>query len=125
MSITIPNMGAANVNDRKLLAPGVYNAIVCEVPVEKMSSNGNPQLEVTLEVMDGPSTGARLKDFIPMVKKSEFRVKRLLVCAGLIARDDTVTETFDENGLLHAPVTIKVTAGMYQGKETRNVEYVI
>jgi len=138
--VNIENFDDVDVDSYRMLDPGVYTVNVQEEPTVKMSKNNNQQLELTMKVIEGvdqkeadPSTGSKspagrvVKDWIAF--KAAFRIKKLLIAAGILRRDDRDSDIakgkFETGMLIGTKFQIKLVADSYNGKEQRKVEYVI
>ena len=67
----VENMG----DGFKILPPGVYTVIIVESEVTDTKSTGGKLLNLTYQVVDGPSTGDSLTDRINIVNNSEIAQK--------------------------------------------------
>lgn len=137
--INIPDMDQVDLYP-KLLDPGVgYLVNIQELPVLSNASTGNPQIELTMTVLSGPEqkepsgeygtspVGRKIKDFISL--KAKFRIKQLLIAAGLLDRADKNSEmakgNFNTDKLMGAKFSISLEPKMYEGKEGRTIKYAI
>jgi hypothetical protein len=139
--IQIPNFDEVSVSAPKL-DPGEYVANIDDKPELKENQNGKPYLEIKLKIIEGPQqaqpdpgtgstdpAGRTIYDRLYMVDGAYFRVKQLLISAGILARDDKESPLargeFNSDILAGARLPIKVSAQMNNGKEYRNVDYII
>jgi hypothetical protein len=124
------------------LDPGEYTVNIYDKPALENSDNGKDYLLVKMKVVEGadqkeedPATGSHsavgrtINDRVYLVDGAYFRVKRLLIATGLLSRDDKDSDTalgrFNSDALQGARLRIKVVPAMVNGKEYRNVQYII
>lgn len=133
----MPRVEIADFQNAKvytMLDAGVYTVAINEEPAVGQTSNGNPRIEVTMEVADGPTqqsgenpAGRIVKDFIPL--KLASKIKALLLAAGLLQRDDTTSEiatgSFDTSILYGTRFQVRLSHRMYEGKPQLDVNYVV
>lgn len=139
--INIPNFDEVTVSAPKL-DPGEYMVNITEKPELKENQNGKPYLEIIMKVIEGPEqqqadpatggtdpAGRKVTDRLYLVDGAYFRVKQLLISAGILARDDKDSPLargeFNSDVLVGARMPIKLSAQMNNGKEYRNVDYII
>ncbi len=140
--IEIPNFDEVQLAPPRL-DPGDYVATITEKPALEENQNGKPYLAVKMKIVEGPeqsdpdpATGSRSPagrnwtDRLYLVDGAYFRVKQLLVAAGLLARDDhdspMAKGKFNSDMLVGTTFNIRVTTQMSKdGKEYRNVDYII
>jgi hypothetical protein len=126
----------------KMLDPGEYTARITEPPAQGFDNDKN-YIEVHMEAVQGPpqkevvnaETGSKdpagvpFRDRIYLTAAAAWRLKRLLVCAGLLARDDKASPMakgkIQTDLLAGATVHVRMTPNIRDGKEYRNVEYII
>lgn len=125
------------------LDPGEYTMnIYDKVQLRTAESSGKQYLEVPLKVVEGPeqqapdpntgetdATGRTMNDRVYLSQAALWRLKALLVASGLLARDDKDSPMAQGNintdMLTGTTVQVKLTPQMNNGREYRNVEYVI
>jgi hypothetical protein len=132
--INLPGMENTEVSGG-MLDPGAgYVVNIQEAPVLKTAKTGTPQLEVRMTVISGPTqkdgsnpAGRKIVDFIALT--AVFRIKQLLIAAGLLNRNDKVSDMargmFDTDILIGQKFSVNVEADMYDGKEKRKYVYAI
>lgn len=140
-TINIPNFEDVSVS-APMLDVGTYVMNVTEKPEVKENQNGKPYLELVMKVVEGPQqsqpdpgtgstdpAGRTWKDRLYLVDGAYFRIKQLLLAAGVLARDDKDSPLargqFNSDILVGTRFTVNLTAQMNNGKEYRNVDYVI
>jgi len=64
-----------------LLSPGTHICRITEA-AEGKSTGGHPQIELSLEAIDGPEQGGTIKDWIVIVQATLGKVKQLFDAAG-------------------------------------------
>jgi hypothetical protein len=67
-----------------LLPPGRHLCRIVDTE-EGESSNGNPQMILTLEAIAGEHVGGQIKDWIVVVPQTYGRVRQILDAAGLLS----------------------------------------
>lgn len=140
-AINIPKFEEVTVSAPRL-DPGQYVVNITEKPSLEENQNGKPYLALTMKVIEGPEqqqedpgtgskspAGRTVKDRLYLVDGAYFRVKQLLIASGLLARDDTESPMahgqFNSDMLVGTRFSINLTAQMNNGKEYRNVDYII
>jgi len=140
-AINIPNFDEVSVS-APMLDVGTYIVNVTEKPEVKENQNGKPYMELVMKVVEGPQqsqpdpgtgstdpAGRTVKDRLYLVDGAYFRLKQLLLAAGVLARDDKDSPLargqFNSDILVGTRFTINLTAQMNNGKEYRNTDYVI
>lgn len=75
---------------------GDYVCEIVSIAESESSQKKSPQLNVQLEVIEGPYKGGRLLDFLPMTEASGFRSADLFYAAGVDepGESDIDTDTF-------------------------------
>jgi len=138
--INIPNFENTPLSFVQL-DPGTYTVQIQD-PYEQKFENDKEFIQLELTVKAGPAqkqpdehgstdpSGRKIRDRIYLTGNAAWRLKRLLVCSGLLARDDKSSAMAKGNinlDLLMAsgPFQIKLTPNIKDGKEYRNVEYVV
>jgi hypothetical protein len=139
-NIEIPNMENAELY-AGMLDPGPHYLVnVQELPQIKEAKTGTKQIQLTMTVLSGPDqkspdpqtgslspAGRKVTDFIAL--SAAFRVKQLLIAAGLLARDDKTSAlakgNFNTDLLMGTKFSITIEPDMYDGKEKRRVKYEI
>ena len=136
MEIKLPGFEEVEASEGfKLLAPGKYRVIIAEPPEVGVNNNGNPEMVITMKVIGGPKqedgsdpAGSTIKDWI-YYTKAMWKLKNLLVSAGIIPKDDKTSDIargqFDSDILTGQECVINLTASTYNGKEKRDVQYVL
>lgn len=138
--ISIPNFEDVSVGTLRL-DPGVYVVNVQDKPEIKENRNGKPYLELNMTVVDGPEqsapdgtgstspVGRNIRDNLYLVDGAYFRIKQVLVAAGILARDDNTSPIargqFNSDILVGTRFTVRLEAQMNNGKQYNNVVYVI
>lgn len=140
-------MGTVNIPDfekvgigQALLDVGEYTCTIHKAPKEEFADD-KPYLEIPLRVAQGREqkepdqngskdpTGREFHDRVYLTPTALWRLKRLLVSAGLLARDDKTSDMAKGNinldALVGCTVRIKMTPNIREGREYRNVEYVV
>ncbi len=138
--INIPNF--ENVPTSFLqLDPGTYTVQIQD-PYEQKFENDKEFIEIHMTVKAGPNqkasdengstdpSGKKIRDRVYLTGSAAWRLKRLLICSGLLSKDDKSSEMARGKinlDLLMAsgPFQIKLTPNIREGREYRNVEYVI
>ncbi len=126
----------------KYFDPGEYTVNVTEKPTIETNDNGKTFIALTMKILEGPQQqevhpetgskdprGGTIKDRLYLVDKAYFRVKQLLVAAGILTRDDKTSPIakgkFSTDILMGTRFTIKYDVSMRDGKEYRETTYVI
>ena len=124
------------------LDPGEYTMNIPEKPIVETNQNGKQYLAVKYKVLEGPDqekedpgTGSKspagrvVTDRFYLVEGAEFRIKRLLVAAGILARDDKESPMargeINTDVLVGARLPVSVTIQMNNGKEYRNYDPIV
>jgi hypothetical protein len=140
-TINLPNFDQVELAPPQL-APGEYMMSISQKPEIKTNPNGKQYLEVRYKVIEGPEqqkpdpgtgskdpTGRVVPDRYYLVEGAEFRIKRLLVSTGIIARDDKESPVaqgnFNTDILMGVKLPVNVTIQMNNGKEYRNYDPVV
>lgn len=139
MKITLPDFQNATVGNEPLV-DGIYTVNVPTSPTREMKGD-KVSLKFTFKVVAGPDQkspgengtlspiGRELHDFIPLQANCMWRMKRLLVAAGLMARDDKSSALamgeFDTDSLIGNTFQVKVFQEEYEGKKRTKVDYVL
>lgn len=128
-----------------MLDPGTYVFNIQEEPQMKTSDNDKQYLEVKLVCLEGPpqstpdpatgsnlAAGRKMTDRLYFVDGAFFRVKSLLICAGLLKRDDKESDMargkFNSSVLVGARLNCRIETNSYKNaagedREGRNVVY--
>lgn len=140
--IQLPGFDNTSLSSKKL-DPGRYQVNITDVPQVKTSDNGKNFIEVEFTVRTGPKqeptnpneqpqdpTGMKISDRLYYDnEKAWYRIKGLMVSAGILARDDTESPKakgqIDLDEWAGATLTIDVVSEMRDGKDYRNVNYVV
>ena len=77
--------------EREILPPDQYEAKIFDAEAT-MSSNGNPMIIITWEIMDGEFAGRRWKDYV--VLTVPWRVKQYAEVVGIESGTELDTEDF-------------------------------
>lgn len=140
-TVNLPNFDSVELAPPQL-DPGEYMMSIPEKPEIKTNPNGKQYIEVPYKVIEGPNqqkedpgtgskdpTGRVVRDRYYLVEGAEFRIKRLLVSAGVLARDDKESPLakgqFNTDILQGAKLPVNVTIQMNNGKEYRNYDPVV
>jgi hypothetical protein len=117
----------------KPLPKGTYEFIIDNV-VETLSSKNNPQLKITMHVMNHPQYSDKKSTmFLPMVPKAAFRVSELIDATEIDCDETELTGEQDEDGndikfnlsfdtddLVGATFKADVDAHLYNGKDQQD-----
>lgn len=136
MEINIPGLPEANVSGFPLPDPGRYQMRI--IGVEEDNKNpSKPKLVFTYYITDGPQqinivqetgsnspVGMQVKEFVPLQATCAFRVKNIMVAAGVLSRDDTTTARIETEQLLSQVVTAEITHEEYEGKVQLRFKYI-
>lgn len=101
---------------------GTYDLRVKKIE-QKVSKKEKPQLEITLEALEGPKDGKTMKAWYSLVPAATFRVDKLLDACG-VERIDTGEKdengkpilTFDDQDLLGRVFRAEIKHRDYEGK---------
>lgn len=85
---------AGDGNNYQPLPEGTYDFRIEEV-VQGNSKNGNPQLQLKMEVIDGPYTGKKISNWYSLLPQSGWKLDALLDALEIEKED---TGEVDENG---------------------------
>lgn len=119
-----------------MLDPGSYAVKITQAPVEEWDDQNRNYMDIYMMVVSGPqqkngdaAAGKDTRDRIYLhTPKSWFRLKQLLVAAGLMERDDKESPMakgdIDTDLLAGQSLQIEVSINMRDGKEYRNTQYV-
>lgn len=140
--INLPNFDKVELAPPQL-DPGEYMMSIPEKPDIKSNQNGKQYIEVPMKVIEGPQqqkpdpgtgstdpTGRVVKDRYYLSEGAEFRIKRLLVATGILARDDKESplargEGINTDMLIGAKMPVNVTIQLNNGKEYRNYDPIV
>jgi len=139
--LSIPNFEEVSVGSLRL-DPGEYVVNIQDKPEVKENRNGKPYLEVNMTIVEGPEqqepdpssgskdpAGRNIRDNLYLVDGAYFRIKQLLVASGILARDDNESPIargqFNTDILVGTRFTVRLSTRMNNGKEYRDVAYVI
>ncbi len=108
------------------LPAGTYDFEIKEYE-QKVSSNDNPQVQVKMEVADGPHSGKKSNIFLTFVSQAYWKVNELLEALGIEQidtgeKDDNGNPilSFDADELIGRFVRFEVEEDSYQGKGKNN-----
>jgi hypothetical protein len=122
---------------------GTYTVNVQEKPTIESQSDGKQYIQLQMVVMGGPAqkeadpatgntspVGRKWRDRLYLVDGAYFRVKALLIAAGILARDDKASAiamgNFNSDLLVGTKFQIRLDPNInpQTGKEYRNVVYI-
>jgi hypothetical protein len=122
------------------LDPGVYTFNVHEMPEIKKTDNEKVYINLPMKVVEGPNQkepDPNTGSFSPVGKVfhdrlytgAAFRIKRMLVASGLLAKDDVTSDLargkLDTAILVGARFQASLTPKLNNGKEYLEVDYII
>ncbi len=113
----------SNVDDAQDFKPLPEGRYPCRVVSSEQSStsNGNPKIRLSLEVLDGPYTGRRIFDDLVLSGGAMGRVKLALSRMGF---DTTGRLEFEPEDLIDRRVIVDVVFETYTNKETGDLKTV-
>ncbi len=136
MELFIPDFEDTNVFSSYLPPAGDYLCKIDTEPQVKTAKTGNDQLLFLLTIIASKDPaqqseveGKVFGDFVSLAPKAAFRMKQILVSAGIIDANDKTSEI--ARGRINtaifkdAKVNVKVTHRIYEGKPKADVEYLI
>jgi hypothetical protein len=132
----IANFEDADVFSRYLPPAGEYVCKIESEPTMKVASTGTQQLLLLLSIVaandpaqQAEAEGKVFGDFISLSPKAAFRLKQVLVSAGIIDANDKTSEIargkINTSIFKDQTVRVKVTHRFFEGKEKADVEYLI
>lgn len=125
------------------LDPGDYILNIVEDPKAITDpKSSNEYLEMQYQVVEGPNqqkpdpatgsvspVGRKTRDRIYLTSNAYWRLKQAMICAGLLARDDTTSPIargqFDPAMFMGCRMKVNISPNMKDGKEYRNINYVV
>lgn len=144
--VNIPDFESVEVAPPRLDIGKGYVGNIVELPVikhqDENDSSSKQYIEVKVKILEGPPqsemdpvtgspspTGRSMTDRLYLVPGAFFKVKQLLVSAGLIARNDKDSPMAKGqialDALIGAKFPFNIVASMKDGTEYRNIQYVI
>lgn len=115
-----------------IVPDGNHLCEIVQIVEAKSSRQGNPQLQVTLEVAEGAFKGGKITDYIPLNDNAMFRRVNLFWAAGLEGESDSSVDTdqitrlsdtgealSEQGALLMVNKTTKVE--QYEGKDVNRI----
>lgn len=139
--IFIDNFEQVELSPPKLdVGSGYHFNIESVGELEESEKTGSKYFELALRCLDGPKQseadpvtgsldpkGRRIKDRVYLTEGAKWRIKALLISAGLLNRDDKTSDLargkFNTDILQGAVIACTIEAQMRDGKEYRNVVY--
>lgn len=112
-------------NDFTPLPEGTYDCKIIKVE-QSTSSKGNPQLEVSLEVVEGPKQGRKPKKWYSMTEKAGWALRKLVEELDVAFTDHGKTPDgqldweFDADDLVGRIVRYDVTIRTHEGKKNND-----
>ncbi len=124
------------------LDAGTYEGNIVEKPDLDQTEDGKQFITVLVQATDGPDQmkphpvtgsmkveGRTVRTRVYLTKAAAWRVKQLLVCAGLLARDDAQSPmakgNINTDMLLGTHVKFEVSKRMANGNEYSDVQWII
>lgn len=140
--INIENFESVSLGAPRLDPGGPYEGQITDTPEVKTSDSGKSYLEVKTRVLEGPEqqepdpetdshspAGREFTDRYYLNERAAFRLKRLLVATGLLAKDDKDSPMakgqFNSDMLAGQKYKFQVSTQMNNGKEYRNYDPIV
>lgn len=124
----IPYSAGDGGNTYQPLPQGTYDFRINEV-VQGTSRNGNQQLQLKMEIIDGPYTGKKVSNWYSLLPQSTWKLDALLEALG-IEREDTgqvdangkPIRVFDDEWLIGRCIQYDVKQREYNGKTNNDFQ---
>jgi len=142
----MPQINMPNFEHVELSAPqldvGKYTVNIIEKPEMQQPESGNVYLLITMQATEGPeqstphpldgstkAEGRTIKDRVYLTAEAAWRLKALLISAGILSREDQTSPmakgNFNTDILYGQSLQIEVTKRMHNGREYNNVTYIV